>query len=76
MFAEIYLNFEFGAVQSCVNLVDLVKSFQTSIFFFFARLGFDAAENEPLKVCQKFKISQKLETKLEKTEVQLLRPRD
>ena len=26
-----------------------------------ANIGFDTAENEPLKVCQKFKISQKLE---------------
>ena len=61
-------------VQKPVNLVDLVKSFQTNILL--AKFGFDTAENEPLKVCQKFKISQKLETEFEKTEVQLLRPRD
>ena len=34
--------------QKCVNLVDLVKSFQTSI----AKFGFDTAENKPLKICQ------------------------
>ena len=45
--------FECWAVQKRVNLVDLVKSFQTSIYYLFARFGFDTAENEPLKVCQK-----------------------
>ena len=60
---------EFGAVQKYVNLVDLVKSFQSlsmSLFlnllfepdsysneYFLAKFGFDTAENEPLKVCQK-----------------------
>ena len=39
-------------VQRCVNLVDLVKSFQTSSYFKY-KFGFDTAENEPLKVCQK-----------------------
>ena len=52
-------------MQKCVNLVDLVKSFQTiaiqtSIYYLFANVAVDTAENGPLKVCQK------LETKLEK----------
>ena len=53
------LNFECWAVQKRVNLVDLVKSFPTSVHF--AKFGFDTAESEPLK------ISQKLDYKLEKT---------
>ena len=42
-------------VQKFVNLVDLVKSFQTitSIYYLLAKFDFDTAENEPLKVCQK-----------------------
>ena len=36
-----------------VHLVDLVKSFQTSIQYLLAKFGVDTAENEPLKVCQK-----------------------
>ena len=36
-----------------VNLVDLVKSFPSSIYYLLAKFGFDTAENEPLKVCQK-----------------------
>ena len=41
-------------VQTFVNLVDLAKSFLTSIIeYLFAKIGFDTAENEPLKVCQK-----------------------
>ena len=55
-------------MQKRVNLVDLVKSFQTianSNEYLLPKFGFDTAENEPLKVCQK--ISQKLEQKLEKT---------
>ena len=57
-----------GAVQKCVNLVDLVKSFQTSIHYLLAKFGVDTAENRPLKVCQKlakFEVSKKDE-KLEK----------
>ena len=38
---------EFGAEQKCVHLVDLVKSYQTSIYF-----GFDTVEIGPLEVCQ------------------------
>ena len=44
-------------MQKHVNLVDLVKSFLTSIKldpnsneYSLARIGFDTAENEPLKV--------------------------
>ena len=50
-------------MQKRVNLVDLVKSFQTSIYMYLvlftsiyyllAKFGFDTAENGPLKVCQK-----------------------
>ena len=40
-------------MQKRVNLVDLVKSFQTSIHYLLAKFGFDTAENEPLKVRQK-----------------------
>ena len=36
---------EFGAVQNSVNVVDLVKSFQTSIYFL-AKIGFDTAGNK------------------------------
>ena len=45
-------NFEIWAVQKYVNLVDLVKSFQTSIYYLLAKIDFDTAENEPLKDCQ------------------------
>ena len=37
-------------VQKCVHLVDLVKSFQTSIYYLHAKFGFDTAENRLLKV--------------------------
>ena len=40
-------------MQKHVNLVDLVKSFQTSIQYLLAKFGVDTAENGPLKVCQK-----------------------
>ena len=45
MFDEICWIFELGAVQECVNLVDLVKSFQTSTYICFslAKIGFDIA---------------------------------
>ena len=41
----------------------IVKSFQTIIYYLPAKIGFDTAEKEPLKVCQKIgeKIGQKLE---------------
>ena len=38
--------------EVCVNLVDLVKSFQTSTYYLLAKIGVDTAENGPLKVCQ------------------------
>ena len=40
----------FGAVQKCVYLVDLVKSFPTSILYLLAKIGVDTAENEPSEV--------------------------
>ena len=42
-----------------MNLVDLVKSFQTSIYYLLAKFSFDTAENESLKICQKLAKSQK-----------------
>ena len=39
-------NFEVWAVQMYVNLVDLVKSFPTSISYFTCKIGFDTAERE------------------------------
>ena len=46
---------ECGTVQKsavqCVNLVDVVKRFLTSILVS-AKFGVDTAENGPLKVCQ------------------------
>ena len=44
-------HFEIGAVQKYANLLDLVKSFPTSIFL--AKIGIDTAEYEPLKVWRK-----------------------
>ena len=41
----------FGAVQKFVDLVDVAKSFQTSIYYSLAKIGFDTAEKGPLKVC-------------------------
>ena len=43
-------NFVFGAVKKCVYLVDLVKSFPTSIWYLLAKFGVDTAENEPSKI--------------------------
>ena len=50
-------------MQKYANIVDLVKSFQTSTSIYYlvftiytyllAKIGFDTAENGPLKVCQK-----------------------
>ena len=34
--------------NTSIHLIDLVKSFQTSIYLL-AKVGFDTAENEPLK---------------------------
>ena len=46
-------------MQKSVNLANLIKSFQTSIFYLFAKIGVDTAENEPVKVCQKLANRQK-----------------
>ena len=62
---EFCWNVECRAVQKCVDLVDLVKSFLTSLQYLLAKIGFDTVENGPLKVCQK--ISLKLEKQLEET---------
>ena len=43
----------FQRCNKCVNLLDLVKSFHTSIYYLVAKIGFDTAENEPLGVCRK-----------------------
>ena len=53
MFDESLLKFQFGAAQKCVHPLDLVKSFQTSIYYLSAKIGFDTAENEALNICQK-----------------------
>ena len=48
-----YLIFDFGSFlpkDADVNLVDLVKNFQTSVYYLLTKFGFDTAENEPLKV--------------------------
>ena len=37
---------------ACVNLVDLVKRFQTSIQYLVAKFDLDTTEKEPLKVSQ------------------------
>ena len=50
-------NIEIWAMQKRANLVDLVKSFLTSILNnSLAKFGFDTAKNEPLKVWRKFGI--------------------
>ena len=51
---EFCWNFEVWAVQKYADLVDLVKSFPTSIYYLLAKIGVDTAENEPLKVWRKF----------------------
>ena len=45
--------FFFPKRRISVHLVDLVRSFQTSIYYLLAKFGFDTAENGPLKVSQK-----------------------
>ena len=65
--AKFSLIFESGAVDRWVNLEDLVKSFQTSIYYLvftiylhlLAKIGVDTAENGPLKYCQKLTNSYK-----------------
>ena len=46
---------ECGAVQKCVNLDDLVKSFQTSILYFLAKFGVDTAKIINLLVAKSWK---------------------
>ena len=46
-------------VKKRVNHVDLVKSFQTSIYYLLATFGVDTAENGPLKVCERLARSYK-----------------
>ena len=46
----ILLDFEFGAVQRNVNLVDLEKCFKNA--YLDAKIGVDTAENEPEKSLQ------------------------
>ena len=50
------------AVQKRVNLVDLVKNFLSNGYLL-AKIGVDAAENLPLKVCQKA-VANKVDHKL------------
>ena len=54
MFAEIYMTFWIRCGEKHVIIVDPVnlKNFQTSTQLL-ANFGFDTAENDPLKVCQK-----------------------
>ena len=39
-------------MQWRVNIVDLVKSFQTRIYYLLAKIGVDTAEIGPLTICQ------------------------
>ena len=41
--------FEVCTVQTCISLVDLVKSFPSNKYFI-AKIGVDTAENKPLKI--------------------------
>ena len=52
MFSEI-LGSEALSGAKYVDLVYLVKIFHTNIRYLLAEIGFDTAENEPLRVCQK-----------------------
>ena len=50
-----YLIFNFGSFlpkDAYVNLIDLLESFRTSIYYLVAEIVFDTAENETSKVCQ------------------------
>ena len=51
-------------MQKFVNLVDLVKGFQTNIYL--KKIGFDTAENGPVKACQTV-FESKVRIKLEQT---------
>ena len=66
MFDEVHLNFRIqSGAKKRINLVDLVKSFQTNVYYYLvftivlfkiyyllAKFG-DTAENGPLRVCSK-----------------------
>ena len=43
------MKFEGWTVQKHVNLIDLVKSFLSSIYYLLANISFDTFENEPPK---------------------------
>ena len=43
-----------------VNLMDIAKSFPTSIYYLLPKIDFDTANNESLKVCQKVVTSRHL----------------
>ena len=47
-FDKNFSEFVFGAVQGCVNLVDLKKMLENA--YLVAKIGVDTAENEPSKV--------------------------
>ena len=42
---ENLLNFEVREVRRKVNLIDLVKSFPTTVEYLLAKIGFDTADN-------------------------------
>ena len=47
------LIFEFGAVRTCADLLDLENAATSKLNeSIFARVVFDAAENEPSNICQ------------------------
>ena len=66
--------FEFGAVQTCVNLVDLVKSFQTSIYYLlFTRKNWRRYSRERAsQSLPKIRQSWKQIRKIEKTQASIL----
>ena len=51
---EVLLKFEGLSDADVLNLVDFVKSFPTNIYYLFANIGVDTAENEPLRNTCKF----------------------
>ena len=49
-FNRISLDIEFGALQKCVNLVELDNMLQNEYCYLPANIGFDIAENEPSRI--------------------------
>ena len=49
-------------MQKCVNLVDLVKSFQTSVYYLLAKFGFDTAETGSSEFAKKFEKEVRINT--------------